>query len=378
MTIRVKRMDSNASPSLLNSSHKLNQNLSNLGRLDRAIAENLSDIRSSFDDCSGIALDFIVFISQRIKTDLFGYTRFTLKDFCQATGRNRQDLAVKHPLFRDQKRKAPEIDGFKFETVFDYALIIMMQRNLIFKDVYETKADDKIIRLESIRIISDVRLNFSRRSNEVKIYDVRISPEILEGFIKRYYTIDIDAYKLAGKGRGKENRQSLVIYLSILRHLLFSQGMKKTTVSLDILAKQGNVNMNKEPFHLKEAILHLLNHLKEKARFPFEFRFVRSGTNHKYHVEFIFQETASKNLLINEHNFFYSLMNDLKTFFNYKYAHLPSRHKGQREPFQSWLTSTADTANKVQILKSAYLKSFQIHLNEMEAYNIVKNGFVEK
>lgn len=351
---------------------------SNLGRLDRAIAENLSDIRSCFEDCPGIVLDFIVFISGRIKTDLFGYTRFTLKDFCEATGRNRQDLAVKHPLFRDDKKKAPEIDGFKFETVFDYTMITMMQRNLIFKEVYETKADGRTIRLESIRIISDVRLNFSRRSNEVKVYDVRISPEILDGFIRRYYTIDIDAYKLAGKGRGKENRQSLVIYLSVLRHLLFSQGINKTSVSLDILAKQGNVNMNKESFHLKEAILHLLNHLKEKARFPFEFRFVRSETIHKYHVEFLFMETVHKNLLVNEHNFFYSLMDNLKQFFNYQYGPLSNSIKGQTEPFQTWLTSTADTANKVRILQSAWLKSFQVHLNDMEAYGIVKKGFTRK
>jgi hypothetical protein len=347
---------------------------SKLGRLDRAIAENLPDIRSSFDDCSGIVLDFIVFISQRIKTDLFGYTRFTLKDFCQATGRNRQDLAIKHFLFQDNKRIAPEINGFRFETVFDYALITMMQRNLIFKDFYETKESDKVIRLESIRIISDIRLNFSRRCNEVKVYDIRISPEILEGFIRRYYTIDVNAYKLAGKGRGKESRQSLVIYISALRHLLFSQGLNKTTIPIDILAQRANINMQKETFHLKEAIINLLNYLKEKAKLHFEFRFVRNDTSYNYYVELTFPATFSKGLLEREHSFYFHLFNDLKSLFNYKYSHFPAK-PGGKEPFQSWLTSTADAAEKVQILKTAYLKVFQSNINDMEAYSILRAGF---
>ncbi|MGV8135978.1 MAG: hypothetical protein AB2L20_12245 [Mangrovibacterium sp.] len=351
---------------------------SKLGRLDRAIAENLPDIRSSFDECSGIVLDFIVFISQRIKTDLFGYTRFTLKDFCQATGRNRQDLAIRHPLFQDSKKRAPEIDGFRFETVFDYALISMMQRNLIFTEVYESKESDKVIRLESIRIISDVRLNFSRRSNEVKVYDVRISPEILEGFIRRYYTIDVNAYKLAGKGRGKEGRQSLVIYLSVLRHLLFSQGLHKTTVPMDILAKQANINLRKESFHLKEAITHLMSYLKEKAGLNFDFRFVRNNASYPYYVELFFPDISSARLLAREHNFYFSLLNDLKSFFNYKYGHSPAGANGKKEPFQAWLTSPADAENKVRILKSTYSRIFQIDISDTEAYGILRTGFPPK
>ncbi len=355
-------------------------NFTRLGRLDRAIAENLADIRSSFDDNSALVLDFIVFISQRMKTDIFGYTRFTLKDFCLSTGRNRQDLAVKHPFFRDGKKKPPEIDGFRFETVFDYTLMVMMQRNLIFKNVYETRDEGRVIRLESIRIISDVRLNFVRKSKEVKIYDVRISPEILNGFIRRYYTIDIHAYKLAGKGKGKECRQSLVIYLSVLRHILLSRGLNRTSVALDILAGQANISPDKTTFHRKEAVSNILKYLKNKARFPFEFSFTRDFSERRFYVEFLFSEPYPQNTLIREHNFYYTLFSDLKLFFDCKYEKLIKENKVniRKEPFQAWLTSSADTAEKISFLKKSYARIFQVELNDADAWDIYKNGFERK
>ena len=139
-----------------------------LGRLDRAIAANLDDIRSSFDVDASLVLDFIVFISQRMKTDLFGYTRFTLKDFCEATGRRRQELAIKHPILLDGKKKVPEIQGLRFESVFDYTLIRMMHHNLVFTNVFQDKCGDKTVHMEAIRILSDVKMNFGRKSTEVK------------------------------------------------------------------------------------------------------------------------------------------------------------------------------------------------------------------
>jgi hypothetical protein len=351
-----------------------------LGRLDRAIAENLSDIRSSFDDNAGLVLDFIVFISQRMKSDLFGYTRFTINEFCKATGRRRQELAIKHPLFIDGKKKPPEIDGFKFETVFDYTLIVMMQRNLIFRNVYEDKDQARVIRMESIRVLSDVRLNFQRKSNEVKIYDIRLSPEIVDGFIRRYYTIDTNAYKLAGKGKGRESRQSLVIYLSVLRHMLLSQGLNSTTIPLDVLANQAGINPGKETFHRKESITNILRSLKSKAGFPFEFRYVRKVSEHRFYVELTFIEAYPKNMLIREHNFYYSLLYDLKEHFGYKYGQAPNNdsNKVRQEPFQTWLIAPADINEKIGILKRTYNRIFNVELTDAEAYDIYKNGFSRK
>ena len=343
-----------------------------LGRLDRAIAANLDDIRSSFDVDASLVLDFIVFISQRMKTDLFGYTRFTLKEFCEATGRRRQELAIKHPLFLDGKKKVPEIQGLRFESVFDYTLIRMMHHNLVFSNVFQDKAGDKTVHMEAIRILSDVKMNFGRKSTEVKLYDVRVSPEIIEGFMRRYYTIDVNAYKLAGKGKGRENRQALVIYLSVLRHVLHSRGLTYTSVPIDILANQGGVNREKSSFHLKEAINNILIYIRDKAFFPFTFHF-EGSQGKSFQVCLTFQETNSSSDLAREHNFYHKLISDLKDIFDYKFK--GSRAKIDGDPFQDWLISGADLNEKINILKKAYDKAFNIELNDVEAYNIYKNGF---
>lgn len=350
--------------------------ITDLSRIDRAIADNLSDIKLSFDDYAGIVQDFVVFITHRIKRDLFGYTRFTLQDFCKSSGRNRQDLAIKHPLFTKSNKKAPEIDGFKFETVFDYALIVMMQRNLVFKESYQTKERDQIIQLESIRIISDVRLNVNRKTKEVKVYEVKISPELLEGFVKRYYTLDPNAYRLAGKGRGGDSRKSFLIYLSRLRHMLFSQNQNIATVSVDVLCEKADITAEKS-FHRKESLRKILTSLRDKAKFPYDFEFV-SGDNYSYQyfVKLVFHKVVSIHDLKNEHLFYYALIDDLRNFFHSEYS---NKQFNIKEPFQVWLTRPdVNTKEKLTILKKAYYKFFATTLADAEAYQFLKSGFVQE
>ena len=55
----------------------------NISRIDQSVADNLKDIERSFGMDSGIVTDFIVFVTKKLKTDLFGYTRFTLSEFCK-------------------------------------------------------------------------------------------------------------------------------------------------------------------------------------------------------------------------------------------------------------------------------------------------------
>lgn len=46
--------------------------INSLSRIDRAVADNIKDILRSFGTQAGLVQDFIVFISCRLKTDLFG------------------------------------------------------------------------------------------------------------------------------------------------------------------------------------------------------------------------------------------------------------------------------------------------------------------
>lgn len=350
------------------------EKITQLGRIDQAIAANLSDIRVSFEDYAGLALDFIVFISKRMKFDLFGYTSFTLQEFCEATGRHRGDLAQKLPAEYLKIKKPYEVEGYKFETVFEHLLINLVRTNLLFNNVYTTKEKDKVIRIESIRILHDVKVNFNRRSNEIKRYEVRLSPELLDGFIKRYYTIDAEAYKRAGRGRGREGRQAIVIYLSILRHVLFSQNKTSTTIPLEVIAKYVNTE-NKKSYHKKEMVNNNLEIIRDKANFPFEYKFVSTNNNFQYYIELSFMPVYSKATLVSEHNFYFALLDDLKFLYNSKYKDLVHKDK---EPFQAWLTAKyADTNEKVQILKKVYSKCFSINLTDNQAMSLYLKGLIE-
>lgn len=349
--------------------------ITDLSRIDRAIADNLSDIRLSFDDYSGIVQDFIVFVTQQMKYDLFGYTKFTLQDFCKSSGRHRQDLALKHPLFKDGRKKAPSVEGYSFETVFDYALIVMMQRNLVFSKSYETKDKDQVISLESIRIISDVRLNVNRKTKEVKLYEVKVSPEMLDGFIKRYYTLDTNAYRIAGKGKGGDNRKALLIYLSRVRHVLFSKGETTTTFPLDVLAQQADLKTTKS-FHRKQSLGTILKSLRDKAKFPFDFEFVSSDSySYEYYVKITFIQVVEIQQLRREHGFYYALIEDLKNAFESKYHGMNLKMK---EPFQQWLNNSAvDLDIKGSILKKAHSKFFSEKLTDTQVYHFLKFGFTD-
>lgn len=345
--------------------------ITDLGRIDRAVADNLADIRESFDDYSGIVQDFIVFISQQIKYDLFGFTSFTLEDFCKSSGRNRQDLALIHPLFSSGKRQPPEIHGFKFQTIFDYALIVMMQRNLIFKNSYSTKENEQTIILESIQIISDVMLNVNRKEKEIKRYEVRISQELLDGFIKRYYTIDNQAYKLVGKGRGGDNRKAFLIYLSRLRHYLFSKDLLSDTVPLDELCSAAGINSEK-PHHKKLALTRILDQFKLKGKLAFDYEYVSGKTNNKaYYVKLTFHRIEAFNHIQKEHIFYKALIEGLKAVYNQKYSGVQMQRK---EPFQDWLVGVFDRPQKEDIIRKIYLKYFQKNLTTQELNNIFQFG----
>lgn len=340
--------------------------LTDLGRIDRAVADNLSDIKDSFDEYSGIVQDFIVFISQQITYDLFGFTTFTISDFCKSSGRNRQQLAIKHPLFTNTKKKPPQIDGFDFETVFDYALIVMLQRNLVFKKVYQTKENNRIIHLESIRILSDVRIELDKSNKGVKRYKVKISSELLNGFIKRYYTLDNKAYSLIGKGKGGDNRKTFIIYLSRLRHILWSTKQEEIVLPVDEICRAADI-IRSENKHKKEAVNRLLKAVKEKSKFFLNYEFVSNGS-YSYYVRLEFGKPTSYKA---PHNFYLTLMNQLEDVYN----NLKKPISNNIEPFQEWLTNhNLEYHQKITAIRYAYKSALAINLSENEAFQILKYG----
>src|SRR5690606_27881525 len=111
----------------------------------------------------------------------------------------------------------------------------------------------------------------------IKRFEVRLSPELLDGFFRRYYTIDTAAYKLAGKGKGRERRQTVVVFLSVLRHVLLSKNTTTTIIPISALVEYLNIE-NMKSFHQKEAINKVLLFIRDKADFPFNFEFISGNT----------------------------------------------------------------------------------------------------
>lgn len=347
-----------------------------ISRIDRAVADNIKDVQRSFPEDAGIVLDFIIFITRKLQTDLFGFTRFTLQQFCRESGRNRQDLAVTHPIFEDGRKKPPTIHGYPLKTVMDYVLYRMMERNIIFSNRYEVMENGTSIHMHSFPILKDLRLNFDRRGNELKVYDVRLSDELLSGFLSRYYTVNSEIYKRSGKGRGGDSRKKLLIYLSKIHHVLMSvngQGeILETTVPLDRLCEFADITDSK-PSHRKQGLTRILENLRLQGGFKFSFEFVRAfGTKH-YGVKLTFPQ-LDKQRLLQEHYFFRHLTNGLKTIYkeseSSKWLSI-----NDSDPFQQWVSDNRlDIAQKARILCKSYHRVFNKKISEAQAINLIHAG----
>lgn len=354
-----------------------------LSRIDKSVADNLGDIRKSFEGDAGIVKDFIVFISKNLKKDLFGYTRFTLQDFCRESGRNRQDLAKKHPFFIDNpKATIPEYYGHEFSSVFDYALLNMLQKNIIFSRAYAINKRDQKIQLKNFPILKDIRLNVNRQSNTIKVYEIRISDEWMEGFITRYYTIETNAYSKIGKGRGGDGRKSLYIILQRTRHQLLSQNETIAKLSVDYLANIAELEVEENRFR-KRSLKRILDFFKEKGDFPFTYKFVRGDPSkiyqEEYWVELDFSSSTSINSLMEkrgDHQFYNTVISELKAKFGYKYPDVIIQDES--DLFQRWLTNPeVDLDIKTEVLIMAHYNSYSKQITKMQAKKFIREGLLQ-
>lgn len=348
-----------------------------ISRIDRAVADNIKDIQRSFGSQAGLVQDFIVFISRQLKTDLFGYTRFSIQQFCQYTGRNRQDLAMIHPDFLSGIKQPPVIQGYAFQTVLDYALYTMMERNIIFSSIYEVKGNNTVIQMHNYPILKDLKLNFNRTDKAQKIYDVRISDELLYGFISRYYTIDADSYKLVGKGRGGDSRKKLLIYLSKLNHVLLSSSTDiETIVPLDRLCAFADIT-DLKPSHRRQNLLRMLLHIRDTGKFPYNFEFISYTGKHEYFVRLEFNPLFDKRRLQMEHGFYNRLLTGLKAVYDTKF--LKQTYPNDEDPFQYWLSDkNQHIIEKAQVLQQAYYIAFNLNLSQPVALDLVRSGYFLK
>lgn len=359
-----------------------------LNRIDRSVVDNLRDIERSFGVDAGIVTDFIIFVSTKLKQNLFGYTVFTLNDFCRQSGRNKQDLCALHPAFaaggKGKKDTVPEWGGHRFSTVFDYALFNMLQKNIIFSKSYEYNEEGKVIELTNFPILKDIKLNVDRQSNAIKYYEIRVSDEMLHGFLQRYYTVETHGYRLVGKGRGGDGRKRLFVYLCKIRHVLLSK--KESTLAkfpVDFLSDIAGREV-KEDRNRKTSLKRILDTIQEKGKLPFEYKFVQGDPSKPYQEDYWVQLDFAAGGNIAElverrgDNLFYrALVEDLKKAFNnlWKGAII----KDEKDTFQRWLNNNnSDLDTKANIYCSVYYRAYNEKISIGDAKQLIREGILNE
>jgi len=339
-------------------------------RIDRAVADNIRDIQRSFGNQAGLVQDFIVFYSSQLKTDLFGYTRFTIQQFCKQSGRSRQELSMIHPNFASGKNLPPVIQGYPFQTVMEYALYSMMERNIIFSSKYEVKDNGTVVQMYNFPILKDLKLNFNRRNNEQKVYEIRLSDELIYGFLGRYYTINTDSYRLVGKGRGGDSRKKLLLYLSKLSHVMHSsQHIDDMIVPLSRLCDFGDIHDIK-PSHRKQNLIRMLSYIRDTGKFPFSFDFLHGYSTSDYMIRLVFNPDISTRKLQMEHTFYSRLFAGLKEGYSLKKD--KSEFITDSDPFQGWLSDRyIDSSLKARVLAQAYYMAMNLNLSQAQALHLI-------
>lgn len=386
----------------------------NLSRIDKSIANNIKDIDLNFEGDAKMVFDFILFASQKLTINIFGYHRFSIKEFADFCGMNPADLCAKHPNIANGKEKAMVINGHKFESVLDYTLLRMLNRNIIFSRRTYYKDNGDTLKLENFSILKGINLHSGSVKGTKKVYEVRLSDDIIEGFLQRYYTLDTSRLSIIGKGKGGHSRKKIYVWLNKMFHIYFSKKICELTYSVDYLAELAGVMYMKEvdkdghqveklPKHKKEAVNNILKSILKnmeyngrKLHFSFEYSFVNSNSGNKYEedyfVKFDFKNNMNldtENRLAFEHKIKYALIKDLNAMFNTLYPpntliKLEQEHtsmENERDHFQRWLNNPkADLEKKKSLLQSAYAKAYHFdknkQLKDTEAISIIHNGFL--
>jgi hypothetical protein len=345
-----------------------------ISRYDRSIADNLEDLRVTFGESYEIVFNFLQFLNNNLRFNMFGYSSFTLKEFAKERNIRYQKLSERHPDIRNGLVKAPEISGYKFESYFDYSLFLMYSKKIMFSRDYSYRDAGKTIHLSSLSLLSDIKLNFDWTNGTLKFYDVKASLDLIEGNYIRYYTLDADAERALGKGKNSLKAKEMLWWLCRTRHIIAAENSTSGIYAIDLMAKYVNIN-TKTAKAKKQAVGRLLNRIKERTNFPFDFSFSNSptenGKNIKYYVILNFYNFDINGLSI-EHRFMRILFETMMSLYQFY-------EKDRIKSFSEWLTDEkSNLDSKVKGVISSYEKTYNTALSSKEALMIIRQGILSK
>jgi hypothetical protein len=346
-----------------------------ISRIDRAIADNLDALKKTYGRDHEIARDFIIFISTSLKTDMFGFTRFTMSDFIKVVGRDRRELSSKHSYLTDKSAEIVEYKGHQFISVFDYVLHLLQSRNLIFSKAYSYLNQGRTVEMEGIQIIKQLKITTDTKNGNSKVYDIRLSEDFLNGFISRYYTFEVTGYPKVGKGKGGDGRKTLYLMLSKAMHQNISDKVKYSWYSVDFLCKICDVHFS-EPAERKRLITKYLNNLIEKGGLKIAYEFViKHGSDDKHirgfwiKVDFMPEGVIQLRETKADHHFHSILSADLKAEFSNLYGKKALNfNEDESDPFQRWVTNPrADWDIKRSVFMNCYSLAYKRHISIWDA-----------
>ncbi|MDF7821845.1 hypothetical protein P1X15_29790 [Runella sp. MFBS21] len=325
-------------------------------RLDKNIFYNLPDIQRSFKEDATLARDIIIFLAHSYKTDLFGYTNFSINDFCKLMKYKSPNLQKIHPLFESGALTPPTLLGHEFKSVFEYTLYRLAANNIPFSRVEKTQVPSmKELNVSFVQIISDIRVNYHINRSQKRLYSFKLGRGFVENLISFYVTLSLKDYLQVASNKNGGRIKNLYLYLAGMQHVLIFNNTHILTPNFDTLCEIAHIE-DQLPKHRKYTLHKYLRIIAENSDLKFQIEFyVDKGQKQAYSIRLTFDMTQLQ-LEGNKKNLFFKLLNErLRQAFD---DHFP-QYIDNFELFQKWLTNRDyDKDLKDRIIRDVYKASF--------------------
>ena len=170
------------------------QGRKNLTRVPQVFTLDSNIITRAYGKESPIIRDILVFVANKSTMDFFGEVVFSLAEFCDAFGYNKDEMQRTLPQFVEcNKRDLPIEGGHCFDSVFEYALYKGFRTSLVFSNKqFEGKGFD----LSNMLLFSRIQAIYKDTGRrEKRQYLVELDYRIKQWQMNRYFLTDQELYR---------------------------------------------------------------------------------------------------------------------------------------------------------------------------------------
>jgi len=346
-------------------------------------------LENSFGKDHTLVRDIIIFISFKIKTDLFNFARFSLSEFADRMKYDPKNLRRTLINYKGNTKLAPIYKDHTFDGHFDSVLFRMLKENVIvtrkFNGTYDTINAGK-----GYQIFTDLVTKKGKAQNSKVEYGVTLSENVLNSFIAEYNILSIDDYITSGL-LNKNNSETmggarnfyifLCHALAVARHEMYVKKLlvPKYKVPLDEISEIFGHDLSREAKDRKRNITKLLDKLKKNLKLDFDYKYV--GDRYKYYIEFSFSENALKLYdRTQQERFLTTTINRLNEVFKNLYrSENWFKEDTASDLFQRWLNSAkTDMERKIRVIKNSYQDIYNVKSDDISdefCRDLITKGF---